>query len=72
MGKQGKGATYTITNDNGEIEKSGSISTYIADYSWYENIILTVEGLEDTNHTLTITVSDGTGLFGLGEFWIDE
>ena len=72
MGKLGKSATYTITNDDGEIEKAGSMSTYIADYSWYENIILTVEGLEDTNHTLTVTVGDGSGLFGLGEFWIDE
>lgn len=72
MGKLGKSATYTITNDEGVVEKSGTLSTYIADYSWYENIMLSVDGLEDTKHTLNVTVKDGDGLFGIGEFWIDE
>ena len=72
MGKQGKGAKYVITNSDGVVEKTGDITTYISGYNWYENIILTVDGLEDTNHTLTITVGSGTGLFGIGEFWVDE
>ena len=72
MGKLGRSASYTITNSDGVVEKSGSISNYIADYNWYENVILSLTGLEDTEHTLTVTVKDGTGIFGIGDFWIDE
>ena len=72
MGKLGRNASYTITNADGVVERSGNISNYIADYSWYENVILSLTGLEDTEHTLTVTVKDGTGLFGIGDFWIDE
>lgn len=71
-GKLGRSASYTITNSDGVVEKSGNISNYIADYNWYENVILSLTGLEDTEHTLTVTVKDGTGIFGIGDFWIDE
>lgn len=72
VGTNGRSAVYTVTDDNGNVEKSGSLSTYMPGYSWYENIILSLDGLNDTNHTLKITVNEGTGLFGIGEFWIDE
>lgn len=72
MGKLGRNATYTISNKTGEIEKTGTISNYISGYDWYENVILSVEGMENTEHTLDISVGDGTGLFGIGELWVDE
>ena len=55
-------AVNKITNKylkKGSMSKVG-ISMLMSGYSWYENIIMNVDGLADTDHTLTITLNDGT------------
>jgi hypothetical protein len=72
FGKKGRAAHYTISNAEGVIEKSGTMSNFIAKYDWYKNIMIIIDDLEDSAHTLKITVEDGEGLFGIGQIWVDE
>lgn len=71
-GKKGSSAYYTISNSDGILEKSGTMSNFIGRYDWYENIMIIIDDLEDTEHTLKIIVEGDAGLFGIGEIWVDE
>ncbi|MBO5409491.1 MAG: SGNH/GDSL hydrolase family protein [Clostridia bacterium] len=77
-GGQGRECTYTITDMEGNIERQGTCHNYLANYKWYENNSLVEFGLSDTQHLLTLTVSedaeaDAAGkMFGIGEIWVDE
>lgn len=77
-GDMGRSFTYVITDSSGNVEKEGTGDNYLKNYKWYEEPTLVVYGLEDTKHTLTITVTedaeaDAAGkMFGIGEIWVDE
>ena len=77
-GGQGRECSYTITDMNGNLERQGTCHNYLANYKWYENNSLVEFGLPDTQHILTLTVTedaeaDALGrMFGIGEIWVDE
>ncbi len=77
-GEQGRYCNYVITDIQGNIEREGTCDNYLKNYKWYEEPTLVEFDLPDTEHILTLTITedaqaDETGkMFGIGEIWVDE